>query len=134
MDYRQQVEYLKAGNYFFIPNDIFSYDLTPKAFIVLCYLAHISDNMGESHPSRYTIGKHCHITRSTVDRALKELESNGLIDIEKRYKDNIQTTSSYSLCYITKKNKTIYNLVADMNGVLEGNKRRGTRYLSGKRD
>ena len=40
MDYRQQVEYLIAGNYFFIPNDIFSYDLTPKAFIVLCYLAH----------------------------------------------------------------------------------------------
>lgn len=133
MEYREQKEFLKAGNYFFIPNDIFSYELSPRAFIVLCYLAYISDNLGESHPSRFTIGIHCHITRSTVDKALKELEDNGLIEIEKRYRNNLQITSSYSLQYITEKKKTVYNLVADMNGILEGNKKRGTRYLDGKR-
>ena len=133
MDYREQKEFLKAGNYFFIPNDIFSYNLTPKAFIVLCYLAYISDNFGESYPSRFTIGLHCHITRSTVDKALKELADNGLIEVEKRYQNNLQITSSYALKYITDKKKTIYNFVADMNGLIEGNKRRGTKYLNGER-
>ena len=133
MDYREQKAFLKAGKYFFIPNDIFDYNLTPRAFTVLCYLAHVSDNMGECFPSRYTIGKHCHITRSTVDKALKELEENGLIGIEKRFRNNIQTTSSYSLCYIRDKKKTVYNLVADINGILEGDKHRGTKYLDGKK-
>ena len=139
MDYREQKEYLKAGNYFFIPNDIITYYmLSPKAFSVLCYLAYISDDVGESHPSRETIGKHCGgITRSTVDAALKELVDNGLIEIEPRYKDNLQITSSYSLCHLDKwhtKKKIIYNLVADLNGIIENNKKRGTKYLDGKMD
>ena len=135
MNYREQKEYLKAGNYFFIPNDIFSFGLSPKAYMVLCYLAYISDNFGECHPSRFTIGKYCGgISRATVDKALNELEDKGLIEIEKRYKNNLQITSSYSLCYISKKNKTIYNLVADLNGIIEHNEKRGSKYLDGKLD
>jgi hypothetical protein len=133
MDYRQQVEYLKAGNYFFIPNDVFFYGLTPKAFAVLCYLAYISDDMGECHPSRATICKHCHIKYGACDKALRELVDNYMIEIEPRYKNNIQITSTYSLCYIRGKKKLIYNLVADLNGIIENKKRRGTDYLSGKK-
>ena len=138
MNYREQKDYLKAGNYFFVHNDIINYNLSQKAFSVICYLAFISDDTGECHPSRETIGNHCGgISRSTVDSALKELVSVGLIEIQKRYKDNIQITSSYSLCYLDSKHtkkKIIYNLVADLNGILENDKRRGTKYLDGKRD
>ena len=139
MNYQQQKDFLKAGRYFFIPNDVFKYfELSPKAFYVLCYLAYISDNMGESHPARKTIGDHCGgITPSTVDKALKELVDNGMIEIEPRYENNIQITSSYSLCHLNKwhtKKKVIYNIVADINGILEHNDKRGTKYLEGKKD
>ncbi|MBQ9228973.1 MAG: helix-turn-helix domain-containing protein [Eubacterium sp.] len=134
MNFREQKEFLKAGNYFFIPNDIFFYGLTPKAFAVLCYLAYISDDTGECHPSRKTIGEHCHIKYGAVDKALKELVENGMIEIEPRYENNLQTSSVYSLCYIRGKKKLIYNLVADLNGIIEQNKRRGTKYLDGKLD
>ena len=137
MNFREQKEFLKAGNYFFIPNDIFFYCLTPKAFTVLCYLAYISDDTGECHPSRKTIGEHCHIKYGAVDKALKELVENGMIEIEPRYKDNIQITSIYSICNLNKwhtKKKIIYNIVADINGILEHNDKRGTKYLDGKLD
>ena len=134
MNFREQREFLKAGNYFFIPNDIFFYCLTPKAFTVLCYLAYISDNTGECHPSRKTIGKHCHIKYGAVDKALKELVDNNMIEIEPRYENNLQTSSVYSLCYIRGKKKLIYNLVADLNGIIEQNKRRRTKYLDGRLD
>jgi len=134
MNFREQKEFLKAGNYFFIPNDIFFYCLTPKAFTVLCYLAYISDDTGECHPSRKTIGEHCHIKYGAVDKALKELVDNNMIEIEPRYENNLQTSSVYSLCYIRGKKKLIYNLVADLNGIIEQNKRRGTKYLDGKLD
>ena len=138
MNYREQKDYLKAGNYLFFPNDIIKCNLSPKALSVFVYLVYLSDDMGECHPARKTIGDHCGgISRSTVDRALKELVDNGLIEIEKRYKDNIQITSSYSLCHLGKwhtKQKIIYNLVADINGILENDKRRGTKYLDGKLD
>jgi len=134
MNFREQKEFLKAGNYFFIPNDIFFYGLTPKAFAVLCYLAYISDDTGECHPSRKTIGEHCHIKYGAVDKALKELVDNNMVEIEPRYENNLQTSSVYSLCYIRGKKKLIYNLVADLNGIIEQNKRRGTKYLDGKLD
>ena len=134
MNFREQKEFLKAGNYFFIPNDIFFYCLTPKAFTVLCYLAYISDDTGECHPSRKTIGKHCHIKYGAVDKALKELVDNNMIEIEPRYENNLQTSSVYSLCYIRGKKKLIYNLVADLNGIIEQNKRRRTKYLDGRLD
>ena len=134
MNFREQKEFLKAGNYFFIPNDIFFYCLTPKAFTVLCYLAYISDDTGECHPSRKTIGEHCRIKYGAVDKALKELVDNNMIEIEPRYENNLQTSSVYSLCYIRGKKKLIYNPVADLNGIIEQNKRRGTKYLDGKLD
>ena len=112
--------------------------LSPKAFSVLCYLAFISDDMGESHPARKTIGIRCGgISVSTVDAALKELVENDLIKIEPRYENHIQTTSTYSLCHLNKwhtKKDIIYNLIADINGILEQDKRRGTKYLDGKLD
>jgi len=139
MTFQEQKTFLKAGNYFFIPNDVIKYyDLSPKAFYVLCYLAFISDNMGECHPSRKTIGDNCGgISVSTVDKALKELVENGMIEIEPRYKDNIQITSIYSICNLNKwhtKKKIIYNIVADINGILEHNNKRGTKYLDGRLD
>ena len=134
MTYTEMKKFLKLGNYFFIPNDIFFYGLTPKAFAVLCYLAYISDDTGECHPSRKTIGEHCHIKYGAVDKALKELVDNNMVEIEPRYENNLQTSSVYSLCYIRGKKKLIYNLVADLNGIIEQNKRRGTKYLDGKLD
>lgn len=138
MNYQEQKDFLKAGNYLFFPNEIIKCNLSPKALSVFVYLVYISDDMGECHPARKTIGDHCGgITPSTVDKALKELVDNGMIEIEPRYENNIQITSSYSLCHLNKwhtKKKIIYNIVADINGILEHNDKRGTKYLDGKLD
>ena len=86
MDYRQQVEYLKAGNYLFFPNDIISYNLSPKALSVFVYLVYLSDDMGECHPARKTIGDHCGgISRSTVDRALEKITEDRYLTMNSQY-------------------------------------------------
>ena len=43
MTYTEMKKFLKLGNYLFIPNDIFFYNLTPKAFAFYCYLCKCSD-------------------------------------------------------------------------------------------
>ena len=85
----------------------------------------------------FSNGSYAAAKKKPVDKALKELVDNGMIEIEPRFENNIQITSSYSLCHLSKwhtKKKIIYNIVADINGILEHNDKRGTKYLDGKLD
>ena len=108
MTYTEMKTFLKVGNYFFIPNDIFFYDLSPRAFIVYCYLCKCSDNMGQSFPSRKNISYNCHITEKTVDKAIRELVDAGLLDMEHRYNEkHLQTSNAYAVRGLDDKKKIL---------------------------
>lgn len=50
----------KAKNFFMVSNNIFSFELKPRDFIVYCCLLKHSDNKEKScFPSRKTIAKEC---------------------------------------------------------------------------
>lgn len=116
MTYTEMKKFLKLGNYFFIPNDIFFYDLTPRAFIVYCYLCKCSDNMGQSFPSRKNIGDNCHIKEKTVDKAISELVDAGLLDKEHRFNENthLQTSNGYAVRDIDDKKKILHEVFKEL--------------------
>ena len=108
MTYTELKTFLKLGNYYFIPNDIYFYDLKPRAFSVYCYLCKCSDNMGRCFPSRKNIRDNCHISEKTIDKAIKELIDAGLIEVEHRYtKDHLQTSNGYAVRGIEDKKKIL---------------------------
>lgn len=68
-------------NSFFLPNEIFDYKLTSKAFYVYAYLHKCSNKQHQCWPTRTNIAKNCNIkSLVTVDVALNELIDAGLID------------------------------------------------------
>lgn len=101
MDYSpKQKKYEMDGNFFLIPEDIFDYELSAKAFIVYSYLSRCADKRGVSFPSRENIGKNCKISVVTVDKAVRELEDAGLVEVKHRYNDAGQTSNLYTLLNI----------------------------------
>ena len=86
---------MKNKNFFMVSNQIFSYGLKPKAFIVYCCLLRYSDQK-ERHcfPSRGLISKECNMDKKTVDSAIKDLETIGLIKKISRYRENGSRTSN----------------------------------------
>lgn len=68
-------------NSFFLPNEIFSYNLSHRNFKVYAYLRKCSNKQHQCWPTRINIAKNCGISAlSTVDLALKELVAEGLIE------------------------------------------------------
>ena len=66
-------------NFFKIPNHLFEHGLSCKAIVVYCALMRHSGTKLMCYPARKTIAAECNISASTVDRALAELASTGLI-------------------------------------------------------
>jgi len=61
-------------------------DISKSAKRVYIYLSRIADSKGYCFPFYKTIAKRCHISTSTVNRVLRELENKGLIvKIVRRY-------------------------------------------------
>jgi predicted transcriptional regulator len=54
-------------------------DISESAKKVYIYLSRIADSRGYCFPFYKTIAKRCNISTSTVNKALKELESRGLV-------------------------------------------------------
>ena len=63
---------------------IYDLDLPHRAVTVYAYLCDRADKNGECFPSTLTISKDLSLGRRTVFRALKDLESNGLITRTRR--------------------------------------------------
>lgn len=73
----------KAGNYFPLPNAIFSLELSTDELAVYAYLMYCEDR--KSHqcwPSYKTIGEAVGMSRNTVQKYVRELEYKALIITE----------------------------------------------------
>ncbi|NLI72726.1 MAG: helix-turn-helix domain-containing protein [Bacteroidales bacterium] len=68
--------------------EIYDYDLPHRAVAVFMYLSNRSGRKGECFPSVKTIAQDLHISKSTVFRALNDLEKAELIVREQRWRDN----------------------------------------------
>lgn len=68
-----------------LPRRIYDLGLTHKSIAVFCYLANCADKKGECFPSVKTIAADLSISRTTVYRALKELESRNLLERKARH-------------------------------------------------
>lgn len=83
-------------------NDVFEHGLSAYALVVRFFLARCANGSGQSFPSINTIAQKCSISRSTVVRALKELEDNGWIRRDSRKKENSKEkdTTVYTLLVV----------------------------------
>ncbi len=84
--------------YFKVPNHVFDLNLTPIEFCVLCYLLKCRNSVtGKCFPSYNKIASDCHISRSSVARAVKALKEKGIIRVRYNYENHIQRNNSYEI-------------------------------------
>ena len=67
---------------------IYDYDLPHRAVTVYMYLSNRANKENTCFPSVKTISQDLHISRSTVFRALSELENAGIIERIERYRNS----------------------------------------------
>jgi len=67
---------------------IYEADLSHRAVAVYLYLQDRADRNGICFPAIGTIAKELHISRSTVKRAIGDLEKNGFLNKEQRWREN----------------------------------------------
>lgn len=69
-------------------------ELSPRAKSVLIYLKDHANKQGACWPGINTIATGVSLSRSTVKRALHELEQTGMIEKNRRWRDNGSLTSN----------------------------------------
>ncbi|MBQ4465633.1 MAG: helix-turn-helix domain-containing protein [Oscillospiraceae bacterium] len=69
-----------------IPKEIYSSPLSGKAVCVFVYLCDKANKNGTCYPAVRTVANDLHISKSTVFRALKELEDAGLLTRQHRHR------------------------------------------------
>lgn len=77
--------------------EIYEYDLPSRAVTVFMYLSNRANKSKTCFPSVKRISEDLHISKSTVFRALNDLEAVGLIKREERWRDNGARSSSLYL-------------------------------------
>ena len=86
---------MQHKNFFMVPNRIFDLELKPRDFTVYCCLLRHSDSKdGSCFPSRRVIAKECGMDRKTVDSAIENLSSLGLVKKIQRYREDGTRTSN----------------------------------------
>lgn len=76
-------------------NNIYSdNDLPPRARMVYMYLRDRANKDGSCWPAVKTIARDLKLSRSTVKRALRDLEQTGYLEKQKRYRKNGSCTSN----------------------------------------
>ena len=73
---------------------IYQEDLSARAKLVYMYLKDRANKEGQCWPAIQTIGKDLGLSRSTVKRALKELERAALLTRQGRKRENRGDTSN----------------------------------------
>ncbi len=86
---------MRHKNFFMVANRIFELELKPRDFTVYCCLLRHSDSENRScFPSRKVIAKECSMDKKTVDAALDNLSTLGLVKIVHRYREDGKRTSN----------------------------------------
>jgi DNA-binding transcriptional MocR family regulator len=75
-------------------DSIYSADLPHRAVAVYMYLKGRANKDGICWPAVRTIARELHLSRATVQRALRELQASGWLVKENRYRDNGSSTSN----------------------------------------
>ena len=95
--HKQKEDRMQHKNFFMVPNRIFDLELKPRDFTVYCCLLRHSDSKdGYCFPSRRVIAKECGMDRKTVDSAIENLSSLGLVKkIQRHREDGTRTSNLY---------------------------------------
>ena len=81
-----------------IPNTAYDLHLSPIEFYVLCYLLKCRNSVtGKCFPSYSRIEKDCHISRSSVVKAVKQLEEKNIITVTRNYRRQVMRSNSYEI-------------------------------------
>lgn len=75
-------------------SSVYASDLPHRAISVYMYLRDRADKEGKCFPSIRTIGKELGLSRSSVQRSLKDLEHGGFLTREPRFRENGSNTSN----------------------------------------
>ena len=87
------METLGKGNFTIVPNQVFELDISPSAKLIFICLLRYS-NYGVICPSIETLAKMANMSVRSVNSATKELETMGIIEKTRRYKDS----TFYKIC------------------------------------
>ena len=81
-----------------IPNTAYDLHLSPIEFYVLCYLLKCRNSVtGKCFPSYNRIVSDCRISRSSVVKAVKQLEEKGVITVTRNYRRQVMRSNSYEI-------------------------------------
>ena len=81
-----------------IPNSAFDLELSSIEFHVLCYLLKCRNSVtGKCFPSYSRIERDCHICRSSVVKAVKQLEEKNIITVTRNYRRHVMRSNSYEI-------------------------------------
>lgn len=75
-------------------NSIFSSGLKMSVISVYLYLERRADKEGKCLPSIRTMARELNVSESTIRRSLRDLEKNGYIRKEQRFRENKGNTSN----------------------------------------
>lgn len=75
-------------------DSIYAADLPHRAVTVYMYLKNRSNADGTCWPAVRTISRDLHLSRATVQRALRDLESSGWLEKEPRWRENGSSSSN----------------------------------------
>lgn len=80
-------------------DSIYAAELPHRAVTVYMYLKNRANKDGVCWPGIRTIGADLKLSRSTVQRALRELQRGGWIAVEPRHRENGSSSSNrYRIC------------------------------------
>lgn len=75
-------------------NSIYAAGLKMSTIAVYLYLEKRTDKEGKCFPSIRTIAKDLNVSTRTIQRAIRELELNGFIRVEQRFRENMGNSSN----------------------------------------
>lgn len=106
---------MQHKNFFMVPNRIFDLELKPRDFTVYCCLLRHSDSKdGSCFPSRRVIAKECGMDRKTVDSAIENLSSLGLVKKVQRHRaDGTRTSNLYYVANLLEQSEFFIGIVSE---------------------
>ena len=125
---------MQHKNFFMVPNRIFDLELKLRDFAVYCCLLRHSDSKdGSCFPSRRVIAKECGMDRKTVDSAIENLSSLGLVKkIQRHRKDGTRTSNLYYVASLL--SKSFFGIVSEFPIEKKTHRTRLRNYHNRKRE
>ena len=127
---------MQHKNFFMVPNRIFDLELKPRDFTVYCCLLRHSDsNDGSCFPSRRVIAKECGMDRKTVDSAIENLSSLGLVKkIQRHREDGTRTSNLYYVASLLEQSKSFFRIVSEFPIEKKTHRTKPRNYYNRKRE